>query len=188
MRPAIDRTIPGTAVMDLFLVLGLIHVVGGLAWAASVLVLGLILRAARRDDDATLRALPEVAHLTRRVLHPAILATTLSGLALAGAGGLLAEAWVVLSTALSLAALALGRTAVAPACERARGMPRAAALFRGRLALRLAGQGLGLQAAAIALMVLTPGWSGAAIFAGLVACLVLALALLREADGHATPA
>jgi hypothetical protein len=172
--------------MDVFLVLGLLHVVGGVAWAASLLVVALILLAARRDDAAALRALPEVALLSRRVLRPAILVTLLTGLALAAAAGLLAEAWVVLSTALALAALAAGALVVVPGCEQAAGMPRGAALFRGRRALGQAGHSLAAQAAAIALQVLTPGWGGAAILGGLVACLALAAALLRETGSAET--
>jgi hypothetical protein len=174
--------------MDLFLALGLIHVVGGLVWAAAVLVLALILLAARRDDAALLRALPEVAGIDRRVLRPAILATVLSGVALAWAGGLLSEAWVVLSTALGAAALALGARAVAPSCLRALEMPGQARLVQGRRALRLAGFGLTVQSAAIGLLIAAPDWAGAAILGGLAACLALAAALIRETAGDARPA
>ena len=170
--------------MDILLVIGLLHVVAGLVWAAGVVVLALILLAARHDEDATLRALPETAHLARRVLRPAILVATLSGLVLAAEGGLLTEAWVVLSTALALGALVAEATVIGPACRQARGMPRGAALVRGRQALGQAGLDLGAQAAAIGLAILTPGWGGAAILAGLVACLVLATALLREAEAE----
>jgi len=162
--------------------LALLHVVSALVWAAAVVILALILTVARRDDDATLRALPETAELSRRVLRPSILVTTLSGLVLAVHGGLATEAWVVLSTLLGLAALAANALVIGPECRRAQEMPRGAALLRGRHALRLAGLSLGGQAGAIALVILTPSWSGAAILAGLVACLVLAVALVHEAE------
>jgi len=172
----------GSANMDMFLVLGLLHLAAGFVWAAGVLILALILLAARRDDDATIRALSEAAHLGRRVLRPAILVTVATGLALAAPAGLLGEASIVLSTALAVVAMVAGATVVAPACEQASGMPRGAALIRGRHALRLAGLDLGGQGAAIGLMILAPGWGGAAILGGLVACLVLAGALLNEAE------
>ena len=175
--------------MTIVLALALLHVVGALVWAAGVAILALILVAARRDEDAALRALPEASELSRRVLRPAILVTALSGLALAVQGGLFAEAWVILSTTLAVAALVAEETVIGPECRRAAGMPRGAALLRGRRALGLAGFSLGGQAGAIALMVLTPSWSGAAILAGLAACLVMATALVREAGaGEATPA
>ena len=185
MRPSIHRRITGSTNMDILLALSLLHVVAGLVWAACVLVLALILFAARRSDDATLRALSETAHLGRRVLRPAILATVLSGLALAAPAGLLGEASVVLSTTLAAVALVAGAILVLPACEQAREMPRAAALVQGRQALGLAGLDLGAQGAAIALMILAPGWGGAAILGGLVACLALAVALWGEAEAGA---
>jgi hypothetical protein len=168
--------------MTILLALALLHIVGAIVWTACAAILGLILLAARRDEDAALRALIETADLSRRVLRPAILVTTLSGLALAVHGGLLTEAWVVLSTAFAIAALAGEVTVIGPECRHAQGMPRGAALVRGRHALGLAGRSLGGQAAAIVLMVLTPGWSGAAILGGLAACLVMTAALLREAE------
>lgn len=171
--------------MDILLAIGLLHIVSGLVWAAGVVVLSLILLAARRDEDATLRALPETATLARRVLRPAILVATLSGLVLAAEGGLLTEAWVVLSTALALGALVAEAMVIGPACRRAHGMPRGAALVRGRQALGQAGLGLGAQAAAIGLAILTPGWGGAAILAGLAVCLALVAALWREAGAGA---
>ena len=100
--------------MDFLLALGLLHVVAGLVWSACVLVLAFILLAARRDDDATHRALAEVAHLERRVLRPAILGTMLTGLVLAAPSGLLGEASVVLSTLLAVLALVVGATVVSP--------------------------------------------------------------------------
>jgi hypothetical protein len=118
-----------------------------------------------------------------------MLVTTLSGLVLAVHGGLLAEAWVVLSTALAVAALVAETVAIGPELRRAQEMPRGAALVRGRHALSLAQASVGAQAAAIALAVLTPGWGGAAILGGLVACLMMAVALLRQAEaGESTPA
>lgn len=168
--------------MTVLLALAILHVVGALVWAAAIAILGVILLAARRDDEATLWALPEVADLSRRVLRPTILVAALSGFVLAIRGGLLAEAWVVLSTVLALAALLGEALVIGPECRRAQGMPRGAALVRGRHALGLAAVSLGGQAGAIALIVLAPGWSGAAILGGLVACLVLAVALLREAE------
>ena len=168
--------------MDILLALGLLHVVAGLVWAAGVVILALILFAARRDDDAALRALPETAHLARRVLHPASLVTVATGCALALRAGALGEAPVVLSTTLALVALVTGIRIVAPACEQAREMPRGAALVRGRQALGLARLNLGGQGAAIGLLVLAPSWGGAAILGGLVACLALALALVGDAQ------
>ena len=168
--------------MTVLLALALLHFVGALVWVAAVAILGLILLAARRDDDAALRALPETAEMSRRVLRPSILVTVLSGLALAVQGGLLAEAWVVLSTALAIAALVAEAFVIVPECRRASGMPRGAALHRGRHALGLAAVSLGGQAGAVALMVLMPGWSGAAILAGLVACLAMAASLVREPE------
>ncbi len=173
--------------MTVLLALALLHIVGALVWAASAAIQGLILLAARRDDDAALRALPETAELSRRVLRPAILVTVLTGLALAVQGGLLSEAWVVLSTTLAAVAYMAEATVIGPECRQATGMPRGAALLRGRHALSLASVSLGAQAGAIALMVLTPGWSGAAILAGLVACLVMAVALVREAEAVESP-
>ncbi|EYD74808.1 hypothetical protein Rumeso_03620 [Rubellimicrobium mesophilum DSM 19309] len=168
--------------MTFLLALALLHIIGAIVWAASAAVLGLILAAARRDDDAAMRALPETAALSRRVLRPAILVTTLSGLVLALAGGLLTEAWLILSTLLAAAALAADAMVIGPECRQAQEMPRGAALVRGRHALGLAGISLGAQAGAMALTVLAPGWSGAAILAGLVACLVLAVALEHDAE------
>ena len=172
----------GSTNMDMFLVLGLVHVVASFVWAACVLILTLIQFAARRDDDALLRAVSETAHLGRRVLRPAILVTGLTGLALAALTGLLGEASVVLSTGLSAIALAAATWVVVPGCEQAREMPRGAALVRGRQVLRLAGLDLVGQGAAIGFIVFAPGWGGAAILGGLVACLALAAALPGEAD------
>jgi hypothetical protein len=157
--------------MDLLLALELAHWLAALVWAAGAAVLALILLIARRDAAAATRARPEAALVTARALRPATLALLLTGLPLAWAAGQLPEAWVILSAALAVATLVAGRLHVAPAL--AAGAPQPA--------LRLAGLELAAQAAPFALMVAQPGWSETAILAGLIACVALAAALLREA-------
>lgn len=168
--------------MDIYIVIWILHLVGVVAWAASLPVLAAILLANRRNDDAALRALAEAAHLGRRILRPAIAITTLTALALAAALDRLGEAWLVLSTAFGALALILGRAVVAPAAERAARLPRGTAVAAGRRALRTARLDLGVQAVAVALLVLAPGWGGAAILAGLLACLALTVALFHEEE------
>lgn len=170
--------------MDLSLALGLAHSAAALAWTAGGLVLALILLAARRDPEAARRALPEARLIGRRVLGPLGLATILTGAPLAALLGLGAEAWVLLGAALVLAGLAARRLWIEPALA----LAEAGRAPVGR-ALRLAALEPAAVAAAVALMALRPGWGEAAILAGLLACLALALALARSLDdGAARPA
>ncbi len=171
--------------MDFFLALGLINVLGCIVWIGAAIVHSLILLtiARRGDDDSSLRAADETAVLDRHAIRPAMLVTILSTGILAWASGLAGEAWVILGAGLTLAAWAWGCCAVEPACGLALQMPKGNAPFQARHALRLARVGLGLQGAAMAALLLTPGWSEAAIMAGLLTCMALAAALVITPEG-----
>jgi hypothetical protein len=171
--------------MDLLLSLELGHAVASIVWLAGGAVLALILLAAGRDDAAALRAVAEAELIGRRVLRPAAVLTILSGLALVALAGLALEAWVWLSTALLLGALAARHLLVAPALAAARSRQDPAEAHR---ALALVLRDLSAQVGVLALMVAKPGWTGAAILLGLGTCLALAVALLRslgEAEAQA---
>lgn len=165
--------------MDLFLLLDLFHALSAIVWLSGVTVLALILLTAARDEAASRRAVPEAELIGRRVLRPAGLATLLTGLALAVIAGLATYAWVLLSAAILLASLAARPLLLTPAFARAAQhpdtAPHALALIRWDLAAQLA---------TLALMVARPGWTGAAILAGLATCIALALALLRSFPGE----
>lgn len=165
--------------MDLFLLLDLFHALSAIAWLAGGAVLALILLSAARDDAATRRAVPEADLIGRRVLRPAGLAALLSGLALAAVAGLALQAWVILSAALLLGTLAARPLLLAPAFAHAARHPNAAPQ-----ALALVRWDLAAQLATLALMIARPGWTGAAILAGLATCIALALALLRSLPGE----
>jgi hypothetical protein len=170
--------------MDLILSLELGHAVASIVWLAGGAVLALILLAAGRDDAAALRAVGEAELIERRVLCPAAILTLLSGLVLAGAAGAAFEAWVWLSTALLLGALVARRLVVAPALAGARQDAEAA-----HRALGLVLRDLGAQVGVLALMVVKPGWTGAAVLLGLGVCIALAVALLRSlSESDAQPA
>ncbi len=161
--------------MDILLALGLAHSVLAIAWAASGLVLGFILLAARGDAGAEARALPEARLLGRRVLRPLGLGTLLTGGPLAAQAGLLLEAWVVLGAGLVLGVALLRHALIEPALRDAQAGRGRPARALGLAALDPAATlGTGL------LMALRPGWGEAAILAGLLACLLLAAALLRS--------
>ena len=163
--------------MDLSLLLQLLHALSAIVWVAGAAVLALILMASRGDDAATLRAVPEVALVGGRVLLPMGLLALLSGTALAAQADLGLEAWVVLGSGLLLASHAARLHLLAPATARALS---AQSPEPARRALRLSALDLGAQAALLLLLVVKPGWSEAAILVGLVACLVLAVALSRN--------
>ena len=165
--------------MDLFLLLDLLHALSAIAWLAGGAVLALILLTAARDDASARRAVPEADLIGRRVLRPAGLAALMTGLALAAIAGLALQAWVILSAALIIGSLAARPLILAPAFARAArypdAVPQALALVRWDLAAQLA---------TLALMIARPGWTGAAILAGLATCIALALALLRSLPGE----
>jgi hypothetical protein len=161
--------------MDLYL--DLAHAVAAIVWLTGGAVLALIILVAGRDPGASLRAVGEAEVIGRRVLAPAASATLATGLLLAGPAGLEAEAWVVLGAVLVLGSLVARPLVLAPAFARAAG--QGTAIASGR-ALGLALLDLTAQAAVVGLMVLRPGWTEAAILLGLLACLLLAVALLRS--------
>lgn len=163
--------------MDLLLALDLAHALSALVWLAGGAVLALILLAARRDPAAALRAVAEARLIGRRVLRPASAATLATGLLLAAPRADLGEAWLLLAAALVALSLAARPLRLEPAFAEAaaRGTPAATAR-----ALRLARLDLLAQAAVGLLLLLHPGWTEAAILAGLLACLLLAAALLRS--------
>ncbi|TNC50173.1 hypothetical protein FHG66_09460 [Rubellimicrobium rubrum] len=167
--------------MDLMIALEFAGIVAALAWMGAAAVLGLILLSADRDgdDDAVLRAAAESALISRRGIRPAMSVTLLALVVLAGIGGFVSEAWVLLSGGLSLTAWVVARRSAEPACDKAIQMPHGAAPFQARQALRLLRGSLMLQLGALAALILTPGWSEAALLAGLAACLGLAVALAR---------
>ncbi len=164
--------------MDLLLVSGLIHIIGGLVWAGSVAVLGLILLSVAdgSDHEAARRAVDEAALIDRCALRPAMLATVAGGGGLAWAAGALPGGWALVVLALMGATLTLGITVLRPAVEMARHVPGPASVRR---VLGLAAIHLAPQAAALALLVLRPGMSEIILLGGLVACLGLAVALAR---------
>ena len=86
---------------------------------------------------------------------------------------------MILSAALIIGSLAARPLILAPAFARAArypdAVPQALALVRWDLAAQLA---------TLALMIARPGWTGAAILAGLATCIALALALLRSLPGE----
>ena len=163
--------------MDLSLAVQLVHALSALVWVAGAAVLALILLASRGDAAAELRAVPEATLVGGRVLLPMGLLALLSGAELAGAAGQGLEAWVVLGAGLILASHAARLSLLAPATARALA---AHAPEPARRALRLSAMDLGAQAALMLLLALKPGWSEAAILVGLLACLFLALALVRS--------
>ncbi len=167
--------------MDLLIALEFSGIVAALAWMGAAAVLGLILLTADRDGDdaAVLRAVAESALISRRGIRPAMSATLLALVLLACIEGFAGEAWVVLSGGLSLAAWVVAQRTAEPSCDKALQMPPGAAPVRARQALRLMRGTLGLQVGALAALILTPGWSEAAVLAGLAACLGLAVALAR---------
>jgi uncharacterized membrane protein len=160
--------------MDLYL--DLAHALAAIVWLAGGAVLALILLAARTPDTAR-RAAAEAELIGRRVLAPASAMTLVTGLLLAMPAGLGGEAWVVLGSLFVVGSLAARTVLLAPAFADATSKGSRAATGR---ALGLALLDLGAQGATLALMFLRPGWTEAAILAGLVACLLLAVALLRS--------
>lgn len=170
--------------MDILLTLGLVHSVLAIAWAASGLVLGLVLLAARSGAEAAARAVPEALLLGRSVLRPLGIGTFLTGAPLAALLGLGLEAWVLLGGALLLGMALLRRAVVEPALVAAQAGEEPAAR-----ALRLAALDPAATLGAGLLMALRPGWGEAAILGGLLACLLLALALLRSlSEANSQPA
>lgn len=163
--------------MDLLLALSLAHALSALLWAGAAAVLAVVLLAAAGAPDAAPRAEAGAASVGRRALRPAALATLATGLALALPAGPALAPWAVLAAAVVLASLAARPLLLAPAFDRAPSGQEAEAAPR---ALRLALLDLLAQGAALALMALRPGWAETAILAGLLACLLLALALLRS--------
>lgn len=163
--------------MDLFLALDLAHALTALVWLAGGVVLALILLAAGRDPAAGLRAVAEAGVIGRRVLGPASAATLGTGLLLAAPTGNLGEAWLLIATALVLATIIARPLGLEPALDEAAAKATPAATTR---ALVLAQLDLFAQATVGLLMLLQPGWTEAAILAGLLACLVLAAALLHS--------
>lgn len=168
--------------MDLFL--DLAHAAAALVWLAGAAVLALILVVAGRDPGASRRAAAEAEVIGRRVLAPASALTLVTGLLLVGPAGLGAEAWVVLGSVLVLGSLVARPLLLAPAFARAAEQGTGDAAGR---ALGLARLDLAAQAAVAGLMMLRPGWTEAAILAGLVLCLLLAAALLRSLDDLVLP-
>jgi hypothetical protein len=163
--------------MDLFLSLNLLHALSALIWVAGGAVLALILLVAGRDPAAGLRAAAEAGVIGRRVLRPASTATLASGLLLAVPAGALGEAWLLLAAAMVLGSLVARPLRLEPAFAEAAAQATPTATAR---ALGLARLDLLAQAAVGLLMILQPGWTEAAILAGLLACLVLAAALLHS--------
>ncbi len=163
--------------MDLFLFLNLLHALSALVWIAGGAILGLILLVVGRDPAAGSRAVTEAGVIGRHVLRPASAATLGTGVLLAGPTGALVEAWLVLAVALVLLTLAARPLWLEPAFASAAAMGTPAAIAR---ALGLARADLLAQAAVGLLMALQPGWTEAVILAGLLACLLLAVALLRS--------
>lgn len=162
--------------MSLFLALNLVHFLSALVWVSGGAVLALILLVAGRDPDAGRRAATEAGVIGRRVLRPASVAALATGLLLAAPTGDLGEAWLLLAAALVLGTLVARPLRLEPAfAGAAEGAPDAVAR-----ALGLARLDLLAQAAVGLLMVLRPGWTEASILAGLLACLLLAAALLRS--------
>ena len=163
--------------MDLLLALNLVHALGAIAWLAGGAVLALILLFAGGRPDAALRAVPEAALIGSRVLRPTGAVTLATGILLATQAGLAFVPWVILASALVAGSLLAHPLLLAPALAEAEATGAPAAIRR---ALDRARLDLLPQVAVLALMVLRPGWFEAAILAGLAACLLLALALLRS--------
>ncbi len=161
--------------MDVLLALGLAHSVIAIAWTAASLVLGLVLLVACRDRDAQARAVAEASLLGRRALRPLGMGTLLTGGPFAALMGFASEAWVILGAVLVLGAALLRCAITEPAIADAQAGRSAPAR-----ALRLAAIDPLAALGTLLLMVLRPGWGEAAILAGLLACLLLTVALLRS--------
>lgn len=170
--------------MDLSLALALVHTLSATAWVAGGAVLALILFVGRRPDTA-FRAAPEAALIGRRVLRPPGAVTLATGIVLAAQAGLALAPWVIPASVLVAGSLLARPLLLAPAFAQAQATGAPADVLR---ALDRARLDLLAQATVLGLVVLRPGWSEAAILAGLLACLLLAVALLRSLGEASQPA
>lgn len=164
--------------MDLYLLLKFLHVAMAIVWVggASILTLLLVILMKRGDDQASLTAMSYMGLLGNRVFAPVGGVTILSGLVLAWLGGWFPMAWTLLAPAIVACTFVLGATVLGPTGERIvklwQAGDTAGAMTASRKLMRLVALDLGAQWAIIALMVMKPGWTDAAL--AVPAALILA--------------
>jgi uncharacterized membrane protein len=182
----------GTFIVELYLLLKLVHVVGAIVWVggASILTLLVVILDRRGDDRATLTGLSYVALLGNKVFAPTGLAVILLGLLLAWMGGHGLAAWTILSAVIVSCTFVLGATVLGPSSERTVRIwedtgDAALSIGLGRQVLRLVKLDLAGQFTIIALMVLKPGWADPLLA---VPALILALGAAAWFRGAPAPA
>jgi uncharacterized membrane protein len=181
--------------MDGYLIVKFLHVSAAVLWLGggiALLVLAILADRARQRE-AFMAVIADVGKLAPVVFMPGSVVVLLSGLAMIWLGGIAWDAWLVIGIAGIAVTAGLGALVLGPSAERITRLVQepgleSEALAEGRHLLRIAKLDYVLQFTIVFAMVVKPGWTDAAILAGMAALVGLAAAMVLAWPGRAEAA